>query len=171
MHTWWAYFTLAKSLPEQKFCIQAYFWACKITVYKIYIPRFDHWNLFFIFRFVSSSVYYGLNFNTSNLAGNLHLNVFISGLVEIPALVYVVALNNRFGRRKITLSLMLLAGISCLAVLVINLIGKWYSCIHAFTYKYLPTYNVPKTHGMYKSIHHCCHTFFIAFDAWILHLN
>lgn len=74
--------------------------------------------------FVSSSVYYGLNFNTRNLAGNLHLNVFISGLVEIPALVYVVALNNRFGRRKITLSLMLLAGISCLAVLVINLIDE-----------------------------------------------
>lgn len=154
MHTWWAYFTLAQSFHEQKFCI-----------------RFDHRNLFFIFRFVSSSVYYGLNFNTSNLAGNLHLNVFISGLVEIPALVYVVALNNILGRRKITLSLMLLAGISCLAVLVINLIGKWYSCIHAFTYKYLPTYNVPKAHGMYKSIHHCCHTFFIAFDAWILHLN
>lgn len=74
--------------------------------------------------FVSSSVYYGLNFNTRNLAGNLHLNVFISGLVEIPALVYVVALNNIFGRRKITLSLMLLAGISCLAVLVINLIDE-----------------------------------------------
>lgn len=122
MHTWWAYFTLAQSFHEQKFCI-----------------RFDHRNLFFIFRFVSSSVYYGLNFNTSNLAGNLHLNVFISGLVEIPALVYVVALNNILGRRKITLSLMLSAGISCLAVLVINLIGKWYSCIHAFTYKYLPT--------------------------------
>lgn len=73
---------------------------------------------------MSSSVYYGLNFNTSNLAGNLHLNVFISGLVEIPALVYVVALNNRVGRRKITLSLMLLAGVSCLAVLGITLIGK-----------------------------------------------
>ncbi|XP_048736438.1 organic cation transporter protein-like isoform X2 [Ostrea edulis] len=74
--------------------------------------------------FVSSSVYYGLNFNTSNLAGNLHLNVFISGLVEIPALVYVVALNNRVGRRKITLSLMLLAGVSCLAVLGITLIDE-----------------------------------------------
>nr|XP_022329707.1 organic cation transporter protein-like [Crassostrea virginica]XP_022329708.1 organic cation transporter protein-like [Crassostrea virginica]XP_022329709.1 organic cation transporter protein-like [Crassostrea virginica]XP_022329710.1 organic cation transporter protein-like [Crassostrea virginica] len=74
--------------------------------------------------FVSSSVYYGLNFNTGNLAGNLYLNVFISGLVEIPALVYVVALNNRIGRRKITLSLMLLAGISCLAVLVVTLIDE-----------------------------------------------
>ena len=43
-------------------------------------------------------------------------------LVEIPALIFVVALNNRVGRR-ITLSLMLLAGISCLAVLVVTLIG------------------------------------------------
>ena len=89
--------------------------------------------VFWIFRFVSSSVYYGLNFNTGNLAGNLYLNVFISGLVEIPALVYVVALNNRIGRRKITLSLMLLAGISCLAVLVTTLIGMclcdMYMCI------------------------------------------
>ncbi|XP_061172657.1 organic cation transporter-like protein [Saccostrea echinata] len=98
--------------------------------------NFSYWHLFRTWSmsknslivmygwFVSSSVYYGLNFNTSNLAGNLHLNVFISGLVEIPALVFVVALNNRFGRRKITLSLMLLAGISCVAVLVISLIDE-----------------------------------------------
>lgn len=140
-------------------------------VYKIYIFRFDYRNLFFIFRFVFSLVYYGLNFNISNLVGNFYLNVFILGLVEILVLVYVVVLNNRFGRRKIILFLMLLVGILCLVVLVINLIGKWYLCIYVFIYKYLFIYNVFKIYGMYKSIYYCCYIFLIVFDVWILYLN
>ncbi|OWF37778.1 organic cation transporter protein-like [Mizuhopecten yessoensis] len=73
--------------------------------------------------FVSSSVYYGLNFNTSNLAGDLYINTFIAGLVEIPALVYVILVNNRLGRRWTIASLMTLAGISCFVILIIDLTG------------------------------------------------
>ena len=36
-------------------------------------------------RCVTSMVYYGLGFNSGNLAGNFYLNFAASGLVEIPA--------------------------------------------------------------------------------------
>ena len=75
-------------------------------------------------RFVSSSVYYGLNFNAKNLSGSRYLNVFLSGLVEIPALVFVVAVNNRLGRRVTTTTLMLTAGVFCFSILVLDLTGE-----------------------------------------------
>lgn len=74
--------------------------------------------------FVSSSVYYGLNFNTRNLAGDLYINTFTAGLVEIPALVYVVLVNNRIGRRWTIASLMLLAGLACFIILIIDVTGN-----------------------------------------------
>lgn len=74
--------------------------------------------------FVSSAVYYGLNFNTSNLTGDLYLNMFFSGLVEIPALLFVVLVHNRLGRRLTVSILMFIAGISCFSILVLDLIGK-----------------------------------------------
>ena len=46
-------------------------------------------------RFVSSSVYYGTSLNVGHLSGNRYVNFFLSGLVEIPALVFVVLVNNR----------------------------------------------------------------------------
>ena len=47
------------------------------------------------FRFVSSSVYYGTSLNVGHLSGNRYVNFFFSGLVEIPALIFVVLVNNR----------------------------------------------------------------------------
>ncbi|KAJ8304097.1 hypothetical protein KUTeg_017680, partial [Tegillarca granosa] len=94
---------------------------------------YSYWDLFrsktmaknsLIVMFVSSSVYYGLNFNTRNLAGDRYLNIFIAGLVEIPALVFVLLVNNRLGRRKTVSVLMLVAGISCFSVLFIDIAGK-----------------------------------------------
>ena len=76
------------------------------------------------FRFVSSSVYYGLNFNTRNLAGDRYMNIFIAGLVEIPALVFVLLVNNKIGRRRTISILMTIAGISCFSILFIELACK-----------------------------------------------
>ena len=36
-------------------------------------------------RFINVTVYYGITLNTADLAGNRHVNLFLSGLVEIPA--------------------------------------------------------------------------------------
>ncbi|BFZ01342.1 hypothetical protein BsWGS_04381 [Bradybaena similaris] len=74
--------------------------------------------------FVSSSVYYGHNFNSKNLAGDRYLNVFISGLVEIPSLIFVLFSNNKWGRRRTVCFLMLLSGLACFSILVIDLTGK-----------------------------------------------
>lgn len=74
--------------------------------------------------FVSSSVYYGLNFNTRNLTGDIYLNIFFSGLVEIPALIFVVLVHNKLGRRLTVSSLMLVAGAFCFSILILDIIGK-----------------------------------------------
>ncbi|KAH9513363.1 hypothetical protein Btru_034737 [Bulinus truncatus] len=74
--------------------------------------------------FVASSVYYGHNFNSTNLVGNKYLNVFISGCVEIPSLIFVLFSNSYLGRRKTVFLLMLLSGLACFAVLIIDLTGN-----------------------------------------------
>ncbi|CAG5134983.1 unnamed protein product [Candidula unifasciata] len=74
--------------------------------------------------FVSSSVYYGHNFNSKNLAGDRYLNVFISGLVEIPALIFVLYSNNTWGRRRTVFLLMLLSGLACFSILIIDLTDR-----------------------------------------------
>ncbi|XP_060580661.1 organic cation transporter protein-like, partial [Ruditapes philippinarum] len=73
--------------------------------------------------FVSSAVYYGMNFNTKNLTGNLYLNIFFSGLVEIPALFFVVLVHNKFGRRLTVSLLMNVAGVFSFAILILDLAG------------------------------------------------
>ena len=75
-------------------------------------------------RFVSSAVYYGLNFNTRNLTGDIYLNIFFSGLVEIPALLFVVLVHNKLGRRLTVSSLMIVTGVFCFSILVLDIIGK-----------------------------------------------
>ncbi|XP_067666322.1 organic cation transporter protein-like [Haliotis asinina] len=70
--------------------------------------------------FVSSSVYYGLNFNSKNLSGNRYVNVFLSGLVEIPALIFVALVNNHLGRCRTTTVLMMLAGVFCFCILILD---------------------------------------------------
>lgn len=61
-------------------------------VVSVYLPcGFD----VFESRFVSSSVYYGTSLNVGSLSGDRYVNFFLSGLVEIPALLFVVFVNNR----------------------------------------------------------------------------
>jgi len=40
-------------------------------------------------------VYYGTTLGAGKLHGNIYLNLFLSGLVEIPGLLVVLAFNNR----------------------------------------------------------------------------
>lgn len=74
--------------------------------------------------FVSSAVYYGMNFNTKNLTGDLYLNIFFSGLVEIPALLFVVLVHNILGRRRTVSLLMFVAGAFSFSILILDLAGK-----------------------------------------------
>ena len=81
-------------------------------------------------RFVASAVYYGHNFNSKNLAGNRYLNVFLSGIVEIPALLLLVLINNKLGRRWTSALYMLISGLAAFSILIIDLTGLYVSRIY-----------------------------------------
>jgi len=66
-----------------------------------------------------------MNFNTKNLTGDRYLNIFLSGLVEIPALIFVVLVHNRLGRRLTVSLLMCISGFFSFAILVLHLVGKF----------------------------------------------
>ena len=68
-------------------------------------------------------MYYGHNFNSKNLAGNRYLNVFLSGIVEIPALLLLVLINNKLGRRWTSALYMLISGLASFSILIIHLTG------------------------------------------------
>ena len=46
------------------------------------------------FRFVCAVVYYGVSLNVGILVGDLYLNVFLMGLMDMPALIFVIIVNN-----------------------------------------------------------------------------
>ena len=74
--------------------------------------------------FVSSAVYYGTSFNLKSLSGNMYLNFFLLGLAEIPAVIFVVVVNNKFGRKKTVSFLMLVAGLSCFVIVLLYILNK-----------------------------------------------
>jgi len=53
------------------------------------------------FRATCSLIYYALAFNTGSLHGNIYLNTFLSGALEIPAYVVSILMVDRrpMGRR------------------------------------------------------------------------
>ena len=96
--------------------------------------QYSYWHLFSSCRmavntliivyawFVSSAVYYGMSFNVTFLEGSTYLNFFLLGLAEIPAIVFVVLVNNWLGRRKTVSLLMVLAGVSCAVIVLMHLL-------------------------------------------------
>ncbi|XP_064652461.1 organic cation transporter protein-like isoform X2 [Lineus longissimus] len=63
---------------------------------------------------VNSLVYYGLSFSSGSFGDNIYLNIFLGGLVELPAYVVTMLLLDRFGRRVILISFMVAGGAACL---------------------------------------------------------
>ncbi|XP_012263761.2 organic cation transporter protein-like [Athalia rosae] len=105
--------------------------------------------------FINSGTYYGLSWNTSDLAGDDFANALISAVVEIPAHVLVYFTLNRWGRKTILIGCMFVAGISLLVtifipsdmqwlVVVFAMMGKLaitasYESIYVFTSEQYPT--------------------------------
>lgn len=71
-------------------------------------------NVFFCWC-VNSGVYYGLAMNSVNLGGNDYLNFILSALVEIPAYAFLLLTLNRYGRKRVLCTCMLLAGLFLVA--------------------------------------------------------
>lgn len=111
--------------------------------------------LIFFDWFVNSATYYGLSWNTNNLGGNDLLNFIISGAVEFPAYTLLLFTLNRWGRRNILCSMMLISGTMLLLTVVVPeehnwlivvcaMLGKMaitssYGTIYIFTAEQFPT--------------------------------
>eukprot|EP00095_Tigriopus_kingsejongensis_P005178 maker-scaffold237_size242172-snap-gene-1.35 protein:Tk05178 transcript:maker-scaffold237_size242172-snap-gene-1.35-mRNA-1 annotation:"sugar transporter" len=77
-------------------------------------------NIFYSWLVVAM-VYYGLSFNSKNLGGNRYVSVFVSGFVEVPAVVVILPLLNSLGRMKCYCGTFIGGGIACGLVAIITL--------------------------------------------------
>ncbi|XP_057657694.1 organic cation transporter protein [Diorhabda carinulata] len=75
--------------------------------------------------FANNLTYYGLSWNTNNLAGNPYLNFVMSGAVEIPAFLILLFLLNKWGRRNLMCCCMLISGISLLLTMIVPDDKQW----------------------------------------------
>lgn len=105
--------------------------------------------------FVNSATYYGLSWNTGNLAGNEYVNFVLSGLVEYPAYIFLLLTLNRWGRKFVLCGSMIVAGLALISNLFIPvelawlgvttaMIGKLaitasYGTVYIFTAEQFPT--------------------------------
>ena len=65
-------------------------------------------------RFANALVYYGLNINTRNLAGDPYLNFFIAACVEIPSVILTILVIDKLGRRWLFFIFMVISGLGCI---------------------------------------------------------
>ena len=65
-------------------------------------------------------MYYGLSQSTGDLGVDDYWAFFVSGAVEIPALIYATFGVERFGRKWNTAVLELIGGVACLATIFIR---------------------------------------------------
>ncbi|KAJ7333879.1 hypothetical protein OS493_015972 [Desmophyllum pertusum] len=69
--------------------------------------------------FVNALVYFGINLNVGNLAGDMYLNFFILSIVEIPGAFLLWFFLSRFGRRIPYASFMITGGVAEMLVLAV----------------------------------------------------
>ncbi|XP_038077427.1 organic cation transporter protein-like isoform X1 [Patiria miniata] len=102
---------------------------------------------------VNNLVYYGLSQSTGDLGVNTYWAFFVSGAVEIPALLYATFGLECFGRKLNLGILELIGGVACLATIfipkgiwriVVAMIGKFcisatFSIVYVYTVELFPT--------------------------------
>ncbi|KAH9525171.1 hypothetical protein Btru_000527 [Bulinus truncatus] len=110
-------------------------------------------------RFVSSLVYYGISLNVGNLSGDIYLNFFLLGVVELASYITCLIFLDRAGRKLLQCLFILTAGVACTCTLfpvvygdaayswitlILSLFGKFgaaasYAVIYIYTAELLPT--------------------------------
>jgi len=103
----------------------------------------------------ATCVYYGLTLGAAKLSGDIYINFFLNGLIEIPANFGSIFLLNQIGRRFTVFLANMIGGFSLLAMffvttndvtarLVLFLLGKFgstasFSCLYLYTTELYPT--------------------------------
>jgi len=78
--------------------------------------------LFCFCWFSVALVYYCISFNAKNLAGNLVLNTFYLGLVDLPAFPAGIFFGNRIGRRKTFAGFLSLSTVFLVCIVILDLV-------------------------------------------------
>ena len=99
--------------------------------------------------YVGAAAYFGVSFDVTLLSESPYLAAALSGVVEAPA-YFMAPVQNRFGRRPVSLITFILAGVFMLLVLadrnptfwlVVGLSAKFcISCVYAMLFVYTPEY-------------------------------
>lgn len=76
-------------------------------------------------NFMCSVVYYGLSLNVVNLDTNLHLNVVLNAVAEMPAFTITALLLDKFGRKPLTIGTLWFSGFFCFAGCLMGGVGIW----------------------------------------------
>uniref|UniRef100_A0A0K2T5E1 Major facilitator superfamily (MFS) profile domain-containing protein n=1 Tax=Lepeophtheirus salmonis TaxID=72036 RepID=A0A0K2T5E1_LEPSM len=117
-----------------------------VTVIKISLIMFYNW-------FSITMVYYGLSLISVNLGGNIYINFFLSGLVEIPSYIITFLLLSRLGRRWLLVVYSFMSGVMCICaglfeygiiMSIFSLFGKFcvsgsFSILYLYTAELYPT--------------------------------
>ncbi len=72
--------------------------------------------LYFYLRFVASMDYYGLSLGVSILPGSIYINMFLSGLIELPCYIMACILLNKVGRRWPNAGTLVASGVCCVLI-------------------------------------------------------
>jgi OCT family organic cation transporter-like MFS transporter 4/5 len=78
--------------------------------------------LIFFSWLIVAMVYYGLSLNSKNLGGDRYLNGFLSGFVEVPAVVVIIPLLSRLGRVKCYSGTFIAGGICCMLTALVTIL-------------------------------------------------
>ncbi|XP_056284864.1 solute carrier family 22 member 16 isoform X2 [Pseudoliparis swirei] len=69
--------------------------------------------------FIGSLGYYVFSLGSVNLGGNQYMNLFLAGAVELPSYLVGCFAMERIGRKKTCAPSLILAGISCMLIIVV----------------------------------------------------
>nr|XP_039256546.1 solute carrier family 22 member 5-like isoform X1 [Styela clava] len=86
--------------------------------------------------FAVTSIYYGLSFSTTQLSGNVFLNIFYTGLVDIPANCCAGLLMKYWGRRPVVCVFNFLSSTALLCMMFVPQDMSWLILILFLTGKF-----------------------------------
>uniref|UniRef100_A0A3Q1G1C6 Solute carrier family 22 member 16 n=1 Tax=Acanthochromis polyacanthus TaxID=80966 RepID=A0A3Q1G1C6_9TELE len=69
--------------------------------------------------FIGSLGYYVFSLGSVNLGGNQYINLFLAGAVEVPSYLVGCFAMDRIGRKKTCAPALLLAGVTCMLIIVV----------------------------------------------------